>query len=124
VPIRVQSKMLAAFLLIVGLLILLGALGLQSLREMNERSEELNELQRKITAYRHVQHGTTRQLYGVTSALHSQDDRALDGVLRQLSQFGYDLDRLQYVAKDEREVLSKVRMDYERFIEAVSKAIN
>jgi signal transduction histidine kinase len=120
----VQSKMLAAFLLIVGLLILLGALGLQSLREMNERSEELNELQRKITAYRHVQHGTTRQLYGVTSALHSQDDRALDGALRQLSQFGYDLDRLQHVATDEREVLSKVRMDYERFIEAVSNAIN
>jgi succinylarginine dihydrolase len=73
---------------------------------MNERTEELIELQRKIAAYRNVQHDTTRQLYGVTSALLSHENRALDAVLRQLSQFGYDLDRLQHVAQDEVELLA------------------
>jgi hypothetical protein len=53
---------------------------------MNERTEELIELQREITAYRHVQHDTTRQLYGVSSALLSPNERELDGILRQLSQ--------------------------------------
>jgi signal transduction histidine kinase/CHASE3 domain sensor protein len=123
VPARVQSKLLAAFLVMVALLILLGAVGLRVLSGMNERTEELIELQRKITAYRHVQHDTTRQLYGVSSALLSPDQRVLDGILRQLSQFGYDLDRLQYVAQDEAELLAEVRQEYDRFIEIVTHAV-
>jgi signal transduction histidine kinase/CHASE3 domain sensor protein len=122
-PARVQTKLLVAFLAMVALLILLGAVGLRVLSGMNERTEELIELQRKITAYRYVQHDTTRQLYGVASALLSPDQRELDGVLRQLSQFGYDLDRLQYVAEDEAELLAEVRADYDRLIEIVTAAV-
>jgi signal transduction histidine kinase/CHASE3 domain sensor protein len=123
VPARVQTKLLLAFLLIVASLFLLGAVGLQVLSGMNARTEELIELQRKITAYRHVQHDTTRQLYGVSSALLSPDERVLDGILRQLSQFGYDLDRLEYVAQDEVELLAEVRQEYDRFIEIVTRAV-
>jgi len=123
VPARVQTKLLVAFLAMVASLILMGAVGLRVLSGMNERTEELIELQRKITAYRHVQHDTTRQLYGVSSALLSPDERVLDGILRQLSQFGYDLDRLQYVAQDEVELLAEVRQDYDRFIEIVTHAV-
>jgi signal transduction histidine kinase/CHASE3 domain sensor protein len=123
VPARVQTKLLVAFLAMVALIVLLGAVGLRVLSGMNERTEELIELQRKIAAYRHVQHDTTRQLYGVSSALLSEDDRALDSVLRQLSQFGYDLDRLQYVAQDEVELLGEVRADYDRFIGIVTEAV-
>ena len=123
VPARVETKLLLAFLVMVALLILLGAVGLRVLSGMNERTEELIELQRKITAYRHVQHDTTRQLYGVSSALLSPDERVLDGILRQLSQFGYDLDRLQYVAQDEVELLAEVRQDYDRFIGIVTHAV-
>ncbi len=123
VPARVQTKLLVAFLLMVALLILLGAVGLRVLSGMNERTEELIELQRKIAAYRQVQHDTTRQLYGVATALLSADQRELDGILRQLSQFGYDLDRLQHVAEDEVELLAEVRQDYDRFIEIVTGAV-
>jgi signal transduction histidine kinase len=123
VPARVQTKLLVAFLAMVVLIVVLGAVGLRVLSGMNARTEELIELQRKIAAYRHVQHDTTRQLYGVSSALLSPDDRALDSVLRQLSQFGYDLDRLQYVAQDEVELLAEVRQDYDRFIEIVTEAV-
>ena len=109
VPARVQTKLLVAFLAMVALIILLGAVGLQVLSGMNARTEELIELQRKIAAYRQVQHDTTRQLYGVATALLSEDQRELDGILRQLSQFGYDLDRLQHVAEDEVDLLAEVR---------------
>ena len=57
------------------------------------------KLQRKIAAYRQLQHDTTGQLYSVASALLVPDDRTLDATLRQLNQFGYDLDRLQFVAQ-------------------------
>ena len=123
VPARVQTKLLVAFLVMVALLILLGAVGLRVLSGMNERTEELIELQRKITAYRQVQHDTTRQLSGVSAALLSPDERVLDGILRQLSQFGYDLDRLQHVAQDEVDLLAEVRQDYDHFIGIVTRAV-
>ena len=123
VPARVQIKLLVAFLAMVALLILLGAVGLRVLSGMNERNEELIELQRKIAAYRQVQHDTTRQLYGVAAVLLSPDERALDSMLRQLSQFGYDLDRLQHVAEDEADLLAEVRDDYDRFIAIVTGAV-
>jgi GAF domain-containing protein/CHASE3 domain sensor protein len=122
-PARVQTKLLVAFLAMVALLILLGAVGLRVLSGMNERNEELIGLQRKIAAFRQVQHDTTRQLYGVASALLAPDERTLDSTLRQLSQFGYDLDRLQYVAEGEVDLLASARQEYDRFIKIVTDAV-
>ena len=97
-PARVQTKLLVAFLSIVGLLIVLGAVGLQVLSGVNEQTNELIRQQRKIAAYHQVQHDTTSQLYSISTALLLQDDRMLDAALRQLRQFGYDLDRMEFVA--------------------------
>ena len=63
------------------------------------------QLQRKIAAYRQLNHDTIGQLYSVASSLLTPDERTLEATLRQLNQFGYDLDRLQYVAQDEKELL-------------------
>src|SRR3984893_5803697 len=115
-PLRVQVKLLLAFLTIVGLLIILGAVGLRVLDAANQRTQELIKLQRKIEAYRQVQHDTTTQLYSVVTALLSSDERTLDAALRQLNQFGYAVDRLEFVAKDEVELLAQVRRTYDEFI--------
>src|ERR1700747_2611230 len=88
VPARVQGKLLAAFLAIVTLLIMVGAVGLYVLSGVNARTEELIKLQRKIEAYRQVQHDTTNQLYGVASVLVSSDEVTLATTRRQLKQFG------------------------------------
>ena len=124
VPARVQFKLLAAFLTIAILLIMVGAVGLQVLSGVHQRAEELVKLQRKIEAYRQVQHDTTTQLYSVASALLSTDERTLSSTLRQLNQFGYDVDRLQFVAKDEVELLGRFRQDYDRFIEIVTRVVD
>ena len=123
VPARVQTKLLVGFLIIAATLVVLGVVGMGVLSGMNERNQELIALQRKIAAYSNVQHDTTRQLYRVTSALLSREQRGLDSVLRQLNQFGYQLDRLQLVEEDEAELMAEVRQDYERFIELVSGAV-
>jgi signal transduction histidine kinase len=122
-PARVQVKLLAAFLTIAMLLIMMGAVGLQLLSAVDERVEELIKLQRKIDAYRQVQHDTTTQLYSVASALLASDDRTLVSTLRQLNQFGYDVDRLQFVAKDEVELLGRFRQDYERFVQIITRVV-
>jgi signal transduction histidine kinase/cell division protein FtsB len=123
IPARVQTKLLIAFLTIVGLLIILGAVGLQVLSGVNQQTEELIKLQRKIAAYRQVQHDTTKQLHNISTALVLTDDRMLDSALRQLSQFGYDLDRLEFVAKDEAELLGQVRLQYNQFVNVVTQVV-
>ena len=90
---------------------------------VNQRTEELIRSERKIAAYRQVQHDTTSQLYSITSALLVSDERTLDSALRQLNQFGYDLERLQFVAKDEIKLLGKVREEYDRFIAVVTRVV-
>ena len=122
-PATVHAKLLAAFLIIVLLLIIVGAVGLQVLSGVNRRADDLVKLQRKIAAYRQLQHDTTSQLYSVSSALVVPEERTLDATLRQLNQFGYDLDRLQFVAKDEVELLAQVRDDYEKFIAVVTHVV-
>jgi signal transduction histidine kinase len=102
---------------------MVGAIGLFVLSNSHDRAEDLVQLQRKIAAYRQLQHDTTAQLYSVASALLVHDERTLDATLRQLNQFGYDLDRLQFVAKDEVELLGQVRKDYDQFIQVVSQAV-
>ena len=106
-----------------ALLIALGAVGLYELSAVNQRTEELIKSERKIAAYRQVQHDTTSQLYSVSSALLVSDERTLDSALRQLNQFGYDLERLQFVAKDEIKLLGKVRQEYDRFIAVVTRVV-
>jgi len=123
VPATVHAKLLTAFLLIAVLLIVLGAVGLRALVEVNRHAEELVTLQRKIAAYRQLQHDTTGQLYSVASALVVPDERTFEATLRQLNQFGYDLDRLRFVARDELELFGRTRADYERFIEVVTHVV-
>src|SRR5215468_11886169 len=90
-PLTVHAKLLAAFLAIVLLLIVVGAVGLQTLSAVNRRADTLVQLQRKIAAYRQLQHDTTGQLYSVAAALLVPEEQSLDATLRQLNQFGYDL---------------------------------
>src|SRR5947199_8730433 len=122
-PLSVHGKLLAAFLAIVVLLVIVGAVGLRALTDVNRRAEDLVKLQRKIAAYRQLQHDTTAQLYSVSSALLVPNEGTLEATLRQLNQFGYDLDRLQFVAKDEVELLSRVREAYDQFIKVVTQVV-
>src|SRR5882724_3106667 len=123
VPARVQIKLLAAFLAIEALLIVMGAVGLHVLSGVNQRTDELIRLQREIEAYRQVQHDTTNQLYSVSSVLLSSDDATLESTLRQLDQFGYNVDRLQFVAKDEIDLLDRFRQDYDQFTNIVRQVV-
>ena len=123
-PARVQTKLLAAFLAIVLLLVGLGAVGLHVLSGVNQQTKDLITLQHKIEAYRQLQHDTISQLYGVTSALLFSDDRMLDDALRQLIQFGYDFDRLQFVSKSEVALIDQVHQEYGRLIDAVKQVVS
>jgi signal transduction histidine kinase len=119
----VRAKLLTSFLAIVGLLIVDSAISLRALRKVDQRVEESVQIQRKIAAYRQLNHDTLAQLYGVSSALLQPDEETLDVTLRQVNQFGYDLDRLQYLAKVEVDLFRRVRKEYDGFLEIVTREI-
>ena len=119
-----RTKLLMAFLLIEVLLVSVGVIGLLSLREADQRAHQVVALQHKIEAYRQMQHDTLRQLYGVSTALEFPDETTLAIALRQINQFGYDLDRVSFVAKDEVALLNRVREEYARFIAVVSHIVD
>ena len=48
----------------------------------------------------------------------------LDAALRQLGQFGYDLDRMEFVADEEAELLGQVRHDYDQFTDVVTHVVS
>ncbi len=123
VPVPVRTKLLGAFIVILTLLIVFGLLGLMILSGMNQRVEEFVELQRKSVAYRQLQHDTTTQLYSVTSALLAPNERLLDGALRQLNQFRYDLDRVQYVSADEVDLFNRIRSKHEQLTDVVTRVV-
>ena len=77
IPATVHKKLLGAFLAIISLLILFGIIGMQVLNGVNLRVDDLTKLHRKTAAFRQLQHDTTSQLYLVTTALVSPDDRLL-----------------------------------------------
>ncbi|HZM46082.1 MAG TPA: ATP-binding protein [Burkholderiales bacterium] len=122
-PVTIRTKLLAAFLSIVVLLITVGAVGLEVLAGVQRHAEEVVSLQRKIAAYRQLQHDTTAQLYSVTAALLVPEEGTLEATLRQLNQFGYDFDRLQFVAKDEVGLLAELRKEYDEFIQVVARVV-
>src|ERR1044072_3927598 len=115
----IHTKLLGAFLLIVAMLLASGIVGLRALGEVNRRTEDMVQLQRKIAAYRQLNHDTVAQLYSVASTLLKPEERALEATLRQLNQFGYDLDRLQFVAQDEKEIFARGRVGDDGFTAAV-----
>ena len=123
IPVPVRTKLLAAFLLVELLLVALGATGLLALREVEQRAGDLASLQHKIEAYRQMQHDTLRQLYSVSSALAAPDNASLSSALRQINQFGYDLDRVSFVAKDEVALIGGLREEYSRFIAIATRVL-
>ena len=122
-PGRVQTKLLVAFLTMVALLIISGAVGLRVLSGVNQYTKDLITLQRKIESYRQVQLDATSQLYRVSAALLTSDQQTLNAVLRQMNQFGYDVDRLQFVARDDVQLLERVRQNYDQFIKVATHAV-
>src|ERR1700731_704993 len=69
VPATIHAKLLAAFLVMVVLLVTLGVAGLYALNTDNRRAEELGKLQQKIAASRELQRDALVQNDSVSTAL-------------------------------------------------------
>jgi len=122
-PFTVHTKLIGAFFATATLLIFFGLVVMQVLSGMNRRSEDLSQLRRKVAAFRQLQHDTIAQLYNVTAALLSPQERELENALRQLNEYRYDLERLQFVTKDEVELFRKINAEHERLNQLIVQVL-
>lgn len=122
-PARVHIKLLAAFMVIVVLLIMVVAVGIKALDSVDRSVDNLVELHRKTAAFRQLQHDTTSQLYYVSTALASPDSRMLDSVLRQLNQFRYDLERVEFVTADEAEIFERIQKEHGELVDVITEVV-
>jgi signal transduction histidine kinase/CheY-like chemotaxis protein len=116
-PATVRTKLLVAFLAMVSLLIVVGAVGLGVLRGANERSELLIEQQRRVTAYRQIQSNATELLYTVSAAFLASDDDEFAAGARRFGQFSYDFDRARFVAGEDAQLVSEIEANYAELVE-------
>ena len=120
----VHTKLLVAFLSIVVMFVAMGAVGLQVLRDADQRAENLVNLHQKTTAFRQLQHNTTAQLYALTSTFLRIDKLTLAATMRRLNQFAYDFDHVLFVTTgDERELLEQIQADYSELIRVGTEVV-
>ena len=117
VPATVHAKLLVAFLAIVVLLVMLGAVGLAVLGRLHRRAEDLVKREERIAAYRQFQRDT------LLPPSWSWNQNTVQAALRQLNQFGYELDQLQVAAADDVELLGRVRETYDSYIKVAERVV-
>jgi signal transduction histidine kinase/DNA-binding response OmpR family regulator len=122
-PARLQSKLLAAFLVIIALLLMLGAVGLHALSGVNQRTGTLIGSERKTVTYQHLQYETMHQFYRIWSALLIADRKTLADALGRLEDFRARLERMPRGQGSEAALVDRVRQTYDRFVAAAGRVV-
>jgi signal transduction histidine kinase len=106
------------------LLLVVGVIGLQALNSANARADHLFQLQRKTAAYQELRQSTSEELSAVASALASGSPTELEIAARQVNLGVFGVDRLEFVAPDERDLVAQVREIHVALVAALTGAID
>jgi len=124
VPVGVQIKLLVAFLELVLLLILAGAIGLHVVGGMNNRTRALISSETKIIGYGRIQRDTGLLLAQASSALWLSDQENRTRVAEELALFRAHLDRLGVGDPDEAQQLNQLRQGYGSLVTTVTRVMD
>ena len=119
-PLRLEAKLIAAFLGLVALLLLLGAAGLALLGETDRRTEALIATQQRIAEYRDLEdHGHTL-LIALSSALWMPGE-TVGKLAAEIASLEVSLGKLHPPPGAEASQVAELRQEYTRFIEIVNR---
>jgi signal transduction histidine kinase/CheY-like chemotaxis protein len=124
IPAPLQTKLLAAFFVIVALLLMVGIVGLHVLGETDKRTEELIAIDRKIAAYRRLQIDTTTELYRIASALLNADQKTLDNAMQQLGGLHREVEELRAQNMGTGRLMRQFEAEYDRFVGIEKKVVD
>jgi signal transduction histidine kinase len=106
----VHAKLLAAFLLIVLLLIAMTAVSLETIARVARHSRRIDQARERVDASRQIEQAVGVQLNVIRNALVLRDEATLVGILHDEKRFADTLARLEEAAPPaERETIGKIR---------------
>jgi signal transduction histidine kinase len=107
-----------------ALLVALGIIGLVVLGQANARAERLVELQGRVSAFSDLRLGITTQLYALTTALSTPEQRLIDAAGRQIVLTTYSMDRVRFVATDEPGLVERAAAAQADFANATARTLD
>ncbi|MDP9281157.1 MAG: histidine kinase [Chloroflexota bacterium] len=120
----IRTKLLTALGVLAALLIALGVIGLVALSQANARAERLVDLQRRTAAFSDLRLETTSQLFALAKAFAAPEPRIIDVAIRQVVLTGYSIDRLQFVATEETDLVARVAVAHADFAVATTRTLD
>jgi len=124
VPTAIGTKLAVALGLLVALLLVVGTVSLVALQDANARAGQLVQLQRKTAAFRDLRQAASEELSAVASVLAAPSPAELDRTVRQVNLGNFDVERLEFVAADERDLVAQVRADHTSFSQALNAILD
>jgi hypothetical protein len=121
-PLRLESKLLFAFLGAVGLLVLLGVTGLGNLSRTSHRTEELIAAERRTDDYHQLGHDNHLLMISVAEALWMPAPMVREAK-QQMQHYREARDALQARSSEEAAQLAQLHSDSESFFATVDRFI-
>jgi class 3 adenylate cyclase/CHASE3 domain sensor protein len=121
-PVRLELKLLAAFLGAVAMLVLLGAAGLAVASANGRRTDTLIETQQRIDSYQHLEHYSHVLMVTLASALW-MPGKISDIGTEQIDHLKENLAALHPASPEEAAQVEEIRRQYTSFLDLVNRQI-
>jgi class 3 adenylate cyclase/CHASE3 domain sensor protein len=121
-PLRLEWKLLAAFLGSVLLMVLLGAAGLAVLDEASRRTERVIRTQERVATFRQLGHDS-RLLTATLSLALWMPTNMVEAAVQDSAHFRTGLAALKPLGPDEAGPIAELRRDGDRFLDLVDREL-
>jgi signal transduction histidine kinase len=123
--VSIHAKLLGAFLLVTALMLLMGALSLQTLARMAAQSHLLEEAHERVHWSQTIDQAFAQQMHYTALALLRRNEATVEQILRENNRFNDTLARLEAAAPpDERDLIRRIRLAQDEAMAVVADIAN
>jgi signal transduction histidine kinase len=121
----IHTKLLGAFLLVTALMLLMGAVSLETLARMAGQIRLLEQAHERVHWSQTIDHAFAQQMHFTALALVRRSEATVEQILRENNRFNDTLARLEAAAPpDERDVIRRIRAAQEEAMGVVADIAN
>jgi signal transduction histidine kinase len=123
--VSIHAKLLGAFLLVTALMLVMGAVSLQTLARMAEQSRLLEQAHERVHWSQTIDHAFAQQAHYTALTLLRRNAATVEQILRESNRFNDTLARLEAAAPpDERDLIRRIRTAQEEAMGVVADIAN
>ena len=121
----IHTKLLGAFLLVAALMLVMGAVSLETLARMARQSRLLEQAHERVHWSQTIDQAFAQQMHFTALALVRRSEATVEQILRENNRFNNTLARLEAAAPpDERDLIRRIRVAQEEAMAVVADIAN